>query len=138
MWKVMDRVKKLCANPRMNLQGSNPFLPDVLQDIRQLICEIVSKYEENIGFLNDNECFKLLMENLQDKCQQTIRLFKDAKDKMYDEMSSYRHSLTRLSIIFHYALFELKALFPNGVYCGRFVIADAEAADFWLNAFQTR
>ena len=138
-WKLMDKVVNLCANRRMNLKNSPPFILDILPDTYQHLRAIFKKYEDNIGFLNDNEYFRLFMENLLDKCKQTIRLFKDAKDKIYDETSSYRRSLTKLSLIFSHMLAELKALFPSGIYGGdTFRVTKADAADFWLNAFQMR
>lgn len=138
-WKLMDKVVNLCANRRMNLKNSPPFILDILPDTYQHLRAIFKKYEDNIGFLNDNEYFKLFMENLLDKCKQTIRLFKDARDKIYDETSSYRRSLTKLSLIFSHMLAELKALFPNGMYGGdTFRVTKADASDFWLNAYQMR
>lgn len=138
-WKLMDKVVNLCANRRMNLKNSPPFILDILPDTYQHLRVIFKKYEDNIAFLNDNEYFKLFMENLMDKCKQTIRLFKDAKDKIYDETTSHRRSLTKLSLIFSHMLAELKALFPNGIYGGEtFRVTKADAADFWLNAFQMR
>ena len=135
--KAVDRVVKLCSNPRMNLRSS-PVLPDSLRDITRLIDEILSEYVDNLEFLNGNEYFKTFVENVQDKCLLTIRLFKDAKNQIYDDTSSFRRSFTKLSLIFHYALCELNAIFPNGVYCDHFVVTDTDAADFWLTTFQTR
>ena len=138
-WKLMDKVVNSCANRRMNLKNSPPFILDILPDTYQHLRIIFKKYEDNIGFLNDNEYFKLFMENLMSKCKQTNHLFKEAKDKIYDETSTYRRSLTKLSLIFSHMLAELKALFPNGSYGGdNYRITKQDAAEFWVQSFQTR
>ena len=50
------------------------------------------------------------MENLQKKCKQAIKLFKDGKEKMFDENSPHRRNLTKLSLVFSHMLSELKAI----------------------------
>lgn len=138
-WKLMDKVVNSCANRRMNLKNSPPFILDILPDTYQHLRIVFKKYEDNIGFLNDNEYFKLFMENLMNKCKQTNRLFKDARDKIYDETSTYRRSLTKLSLVFSHMLAELKALFPNGLYGGDiYRITKQDASEFWTRSFQTR
>lgn len=138
-WKLMDKVVNQCANRRMNLKNSPPFILDILPDTYQHLRTIFKKYEDNLAFLNDNEYFRLFMENLMNKCKQTIRLFKDAKDKIYDETSTYRRSLTKLSLIFSHMLAELKAMFPGGIYGGdNYRVTKQDAAEFWLSSFQTR
>ena len=138
-WKLMDKVVNHCANRRMNLKNSPPFILDILPDTYQHLRTIFKKYEDNLAFLNDNEYFRLFMENLMNKCKQTIRLFKDAKDKIYDETSTYRRSLTKLSLIFSHMLAELKAMFPGGIYGGdNYRVTKQDAAEFWLSSFQTR
>lgn len=138
-WKLMDKVVTLCANRRMNLKNSPPFILDILPDTYHHLRAVFKKYEDNIGFLNDNEYFKLFMENLLAKCKQTIRLFKDSKDRVYDETSTERRSLTKLSLIFSHMLAELKALFPGGVYGGEtYRITKQDAGEFWNLYFDTR
>ena len=138
-WKLMDKVVVQCANRRMNLKNSPPFILDILPDTYHHLKAIFKRYEDNIQFLNDNEYFKLFMENLMAKCKQTTRLFKDAKDRIYDETSSDRRSLTKLSLIFSHMLAELKALFPGGTYGGdTYRVTKQDAGDFWSTCFETR
>ena len=138
-WKLMDKVVNCCANRKMNLKNSPPFILDILPDTYQHLRIIFKKYEDNIAFLNDNEYFKIFMDNLMNKCKQTLKLFKDAKEKIYDETSTYRRSLTKLSLIFSHMLAELKALFPNGMYNGElYRITKQDAGEFWTRSFQTR
>lgn len=86
--------------------------------------------------LNDCEYFKLYIENLMMQSKQAIKLFKDGKEKMYDENSTYRRCLTKRSLIFSHMLAELKALFPSGAYVGdSFRITKMDAAEFWKKNF---
>lgn len=138
-WKLMDKVVKLCQHSKMNLKNSPPFILDILPDTYQHLRLIYSKYEDKILVLNNNEYFRLFIENLQNKCKQAIKLFKEGKDKMFDETSHYRRNLTKLSLVFSHMLSELKALFPSGVFGGdQFRITKSDAADFWKLNFGNR
>merc|ERR1719193_3038333 len=136
-WKLMDKVVKLCQSPKLNLKNSPPFILDILPDTYQHLRLIYSKYEqERMELLNSNEYFKVFLENLQKKCKQAIKLFKEGKDKLFDENSHYRRNLTKLSLVFSHMLFELKAIFPQGLYSGEaFRITKGDAADFWKSNF---
>ncbi len=135
-WKLMDKVVKLCQHPKMNLKNSPPFILDILPDTYQHLRLIYTKHEDKLGVLNGNDYFKIFVENLQKKCKQAIRLFKDGKDKMFDETTPYRRNLTKLSLVFSHMLSELKAIFPNGSFAGDgFRITKSDAADFWRQSF---
>jgi len=65
-----------------------------------------------------------------------FQLFKDHRDKMYDEQSPCRRSLVKLSLVFSHMLAELKALFPGGIYCGdSYRITKNDAAEWWKKSF---
>uniref|UniRef100_A0A6P4EKT9 E3 ubiquitin-protein ligase CBL n=1 Tax=Drosophila rhopaloa TaxID=1041015 RepID=A0A6P4EKT9_DRORH len=131
-WKLMDKVVKLCQQPKMNLKNSPPFILDILPDTYQRLRLIYSKNEEQMHLLHANEHFNVFINNLMRKCKQAIKLFKEGKEKMFDENSHYRRNLTKLSLVFSHMLSELKAIFPNGVFAGdQFRITKADAADFW-------
>ncbi|XP_026675854.1 E3 ubiquitin-protein ligase CBL-B [Diaphorina citri] len=135
-WKLMDKVVKLCQHPKMNLKNSPPFLLDILPDTYQRLKLIYTKYEDKMIVLHNNEFFNVFIVNLMRKCKQAIKLFKEGKEKMYDESSHYRRNLTKLSLVFSHMLSELKAIFPNGVFAGdQFRITKSDAADFWRNNF---
>ena len=138
-WKLMDKVVKLCQHPRMNLKNSPPFILDILPDTYHHLRLVFQKHESQLGTLNSNEYFKIFIENLQKKCKQAVKLFKDGRDKMFDESSPYRRNLTKLSLVFSHMFNELKAVFPNGVFAGEnFRITKSDAADFWKSSFGTR
>ncbi|EDV96697.1 GH15065 [Drosophila grimshawi] len=135
-WKLMDKVVKLCQQSKMNLKNSPPFILDILPDTYQRLRLIYSKNEDQMHLLHANEHFNVFINNLMRKCKQAIKLFKEGKEKMFDENSHYRRNLTKLSLVFSHMLSELKAIFPNGVFAGdQFRITKADAADFWKGNF---
>ncbi|KAL0859885.1 hypothetical protein ABMA27_010218 [Loxostege sticticalis] len=135
-WKLMDKVVKLCQHHKMNLKNSPPFILDILPDTYQRLRVIYSKYEDNMQALNSNEHFNIFIINLIRKCKQAIKLFKEGKEKMFDENSHYRRNLTKLSLVFSHMLSELKAMFPNGTFAGdQFRITKSDAAEFWRTNF---
>uniref|UniRef100_A0A665VDE4 E3 ubiquitin-protein ligase CBL n=1 Tax=Echeneis naucrates TaxID=173247 RepID=A0A665VDE4_ECHNA len=135
-WKLMDKVVRLCQNPKLALKNSPPYILDLLPDTYQHLRTILSRYEGKMETLGDNEYFRVFMENLTKKTKQTITLFKEGKERMYEENSQPRRNLTKLSLIFSHMLAELKAIFPNGLFQGdNFRITKADAAEFWRRAF---
>lgn len=135
-WKLMDKVVKLCQHHKMNLKNSPPFILDILPDTYQRLRIIYSKYEDNMQALNSNEHFNIFIINLIRKCKQAIKLFKEGKEKMFEENSHFRRNLTKLSLVFSHMLSELKAMFPNGTFAGdQFRITKSDAADFWRTNF---
>lgn len=135
----MDKVVKLCQHQRMNLKNSPPFILDILPDTYQRLRLIYSKYEGRMQMLHSNEHFCVFINNLMRKCKQAIKLFKEGKEKMFDETSHYRRNLTKLSLVFSHMLSELKAIFPTGVFAGhKFRITKADAAEFWKDSFGIR
>ncbi|RWS30106.1 E3 ubiquitin ligase-like protein [Leptotrombidium deliense] len=137
-WKLMDKVVKLCQQSKMNIKNSPPFILDLLPDTYQHLKLIYSK-NEDITLLKENEYFRVFIENLNRKCKQTIKLFKEGKEKMFDEISHYRRNLTKLSLVFSHMLSELKAIFPNGIFAGdTFRITKSDAAEFWKSSFGDR
>ncbi|XP_019748290.1 E3 ubiquitin-protein ligase CBL isoform X2 [Hippocampus comes] len=135
-WKLMDKVVRLCQNPKLALKNSPPYILDLLPDTYQHLRTVLSRYEGKMETLGENEYFRVFMENLTKKTKQTISLFKEGKERMYEENSQPRRNLTKLSLIFSHMLAELKAIFPNGLFQGdNFRITKADAAEFWRRAF---
>ena len=80
--------------------------------------------------------YRVFLDNLMNKCKKCIKLFKDGREKMFDETSSYRRNLTKLSLVFSHMLAELKALFPMGTFAGdTFRITKSDAAEWWKKSF---
>nr|XP_006628118.1 PREDICTED: E3 ubiquitin-protein ligase CBL-B isoform X1 [Lepisosteus oculatus] len=137
-WKLMDKVVRLCQNPRLQLKNSPPYILDILPDTYQHLRLILCKYEESqrLTQLSENEYFKIYIDSLIKKSKRAIRLFKEGKERMYEEQSQDRRNLTKLSLIFSHMLAEIKAIFPAGQFQGdTFRITKADAAEFWKRFF---
>ena len=118
----------------MNLKNSPPFILDILPDTYQHLRQINQHYENKMSELNDIEYFVIFIDNLLKKCKQTIKLFKEGKEKMYEEDSPPRRSLTKLSLVFSHMLRELKDLFKNNVFVGNnFRITKSDAGGLLEN-----
>ncbi|CAF3270840.1 unnamed protein product [Rotaria socialis] len=139
VWKQMDRIVKYCQMPKMNLKNSPPYMLDILPDLYQTLREIMNNYDDRLHILNDIEYFRIFIDNLIDQCTKTIDCFKRAGHHMYDEQSTYRKHLTKLSLYFSHNLAELKSLFNRGIYEGeKFRLTKQEANDFWKCNFNER
>ncbi|KAG8451986.1 hypothetical protein GDO86_003971 [Hymenochirus boettgeri] len=137
-WKLMDKVVRLCQNPKLQLKNSPPYILDILPDTYQHLRLILSKYDDNqkLAQLSENEYFKIYIDSLMKKSKRAIRLFKEGKERMYEEQSQERRNLTKLSLIFSHMLAEIKAIFPGGQFQGdNFRITKADAAEFWRKFF---
>eukprot|EP00795_Rhopilema_esculentum_P016427 gene16427-7835_t len=138
-WRTMEKVGKQCNTQRLGLKNSPPYLLEILPDTYQHLKLIVKYYEERMSMLNDCEYFRVYLENLNNKCKQVLKLFREGKEKMYDDHSPYRRTLIKLSLIFSHMLADLKAIFPNGQFIGKgFRITKQDAADFWKSSFGER
>ncbi|VDN17512.1 unnamed protein product [Gongylonema pulchrum] len=132
-FKLIDNVVKQCQQPRLNLKNSPPFILDILPDTYHQLSTIISK---NPTILKDNTYLQLFLENVQLKCKQTLKLFKEDRERIYDERSAARRNLTKQSLIFSHMLAELKAEFPDGHFIGEnFRITKKEADAFWRESF---
>ncbi|XP_075446208.1 E3 ubiquitin-protein ligase CBL-B isoform X2 [Ascaphus truei] len=140
-WKLMDKVVRLCQNPKLQLKNSPPYILDILPDTYQHLRHILGKYDDNqkLVQLSENEYFKIYIDSLMKKSKRAIRLFKEGKERMYEEQSQERRNLTKLSLIFSHMLAEIKAIFPNGQFQGdNFRITKADAAEFWRKFFDEK
>ena len=123
----------------MKLPNFPPLIVDILPDTYRHLRNICKKYKEKPDELNSIDYIKVFVENLQKKSAQAIQLFKDGKEKMFDENSTHRRNLTKLTLVFSHMSYELKAIFPDGTYIGeKFRITKSDAAEFWKNSFENR
>ncbi|CAI2355573.1 unnamed protein product [Caenorhabditis sp. 36 PRJEB53466] len=129
--KIMDQVVKSCRSPRLNLKNSPPFILDILPDTYTHLMLI---FTQNNEILQDNEYIRIFLDNLITKCKETVKLFKT--NSIYNDQSEERRKLTKMSLMFSHMLFEIKALFPEGLYIeDRFRITKKEAESFWSHHF---
>ncbi|XP_041081921.1 E3 ubiquitin-protein ligase CBL-B-like isoform X2 [Polyodon spathula] len=137
--RYLEKLNKLCQNPKLGLRNSPPYLlelvPDSLQHL-QLVVEVSELRKEPPW---QQEYFCVYLRNLQSKAQQAIRIFKEGKDRMYEEGSPSRRNLTKLSLIFSHMLAEARALYPDGQpHSGPYRLTKSEAANFWKRSFGDR
>lgn len=90
IFSALLQVVRLCQNPKLALKNSPPYILDLLPDTYQHLRTILSRYEGKMETLGDNEYFRVFMENLTKKTKQTISLFKDGKERMFEENSQPR------------------------------------------------
>src|SRR6218665_2778158 len=120
----------------MNLKNSPPFILDILPDTYQHLRLIQFKHKNRVDILESNEYFVMFIENLNRKCKQAIKLFKEGKERMFDESTHYRRNLTKLSLVFSHMLSELRAIYPQPNFTAEsFRITKADAADFLKTSF---
>lgn len=83
---------RLCQNPKLQLKNSPPYILDILPDTYQHLRLILSKYDDNqkLAQLSENEYFKIYIDSLMKKSKRAIRLFKEGKERMYEEQSQDR------------------------------------------------
>lgn len=106
---LLLQVVRLCQNPKVALKNSPPYILDLLPDTYQHLRTILSRYEGKMETLGENEYFRVVMENLTNKTKQTMSLFKEAKEKMYEENSQPRYTNFFLFLFFHFSnLISLK------------------------------
>lgn len=131
----MNTVVQLCLRSGLNLKKSPPCITDIFSEMYNLLDLIFKKPD----ILQNCLYIQLFINNLNMKCKQTIKIFKENKGKI-EENSKCMRSLTMKSLIFSHMLSELQALFSkDGNFIGeKFRITKREAADFWKNSFQNR
>lgn len=93
------QVVRLCQNPKLALKNSPPYILDLLPDTYQHLRTILSRYEGKMETLGENEYFRVFMENLTKKTKQTISLFKDGKERMYEENSQPRWVMLPIALL---------------------------------------
>ncbi|CAL8102307.1 unnamed protein product [Calicophoron daubneyi] len=135
-YKWLDRVVRLCEQPRLNLKNSPPYLLDITPDIYDRLQSIVNHYKNNYETLMQIDYFRVYVSTLIEKCKRVTKVFKEAREKIFDPHSHARFRLTKLSLVFSHLLKDLEALFPDGQFCGStFRITKPDAAKWWSANF---
>ncbi|KAM6968097.1 E3 ubiquitin-protein ligase CBL-C [Aplochiton taeniatus] len=145
--KRLDKLHRLCTNPRLGLRNSPPFLPDVVSDTARLMSQVWEPYRGSVApgatasgtqrpRGDEVEYLRVHVRHLLDKTDQAVLLFKEGRDKMFDETSKFRRNLTKLSLLFSHMLWELRAVFPGGSFHGdTYRLTKTEAREFWKRSF---
>uniref|UniRef100_A0A8C4T848 E3 ubiquitin-protein ligase CBL n=1 Tax=Erpetoichthys calabaricus TaxID=27687 RepID=A0A8C4T848_ERPCA len=137
--KELEKLQRSCQNPKVVLRNSPPYLLELIPDTLQHLQTITKQSEQRQDDLWEEEYFVIYLTNLFNKAQQANRLFKEGKEKMFDENSIPRKNLTKLSLIFSHMLAEVRALYPRGEHQGNvYRVTKSEAAEFWKRCFAER
>ncbi|XP_054636739.1 E3 ubiquitin-protein ligase CBL-C isoform X1 [Dunckerocampus dactyliophorus] len=138
----LDKLHELCTDPRLGLRSSPPYLPELVPDTASLLRRVWEPYR-GLGVAlgrapggEEATYLRLHVRNLLDKTDRALLLFKDGREKMFDEASSCRRNLTKMSLLFSHMLWELKAIFPGELYHGdTYKVMKKEAQGFWRTTF---
>ncbi|XP_027142818.1 E3 ubiquitin-protein ligase CBL-C isoform X3 [Larimichthys crocea] len=140
--KRLDKLHELCSNPRLGLRNSPPYLPELVSETTTLLIQVWEPYRSyrttgSQGPRGDEAKYlRVHVRNLLDKTDRALLLFKEGREKIFEETSSYRRNLTKLSLLFSHILWELKALFPAGSFRGdTYRVSKTEAEEFWRHSF---
>ncbi|CAL8258694.1 unnamed protein product [Boreogadus saida] len=139
--KRLEKLHQLSSNPRLALKNSPPYLPDLVSQTMRALTQVWEPHRvagaadpEPRG--DEAEYLRVHARQLLDKTERALLLFKEGRDKMYEETSNCRRNLTKLSLLFSHMLCELKALFPDGKFQGdSFRLTKTEAEEFWRGSF---
>lgn len=94
--KRLERLTELCTNPRLGLRISPPYLPDLVRETSTLLTQVWQPYQDvrSGGGLtpraDEARYLRVHIRNLLDKTDRALLLFKEGRDKIFDESSSYR------------------------------------------------
>ncbi|KAM8870657.1 E3 ubiquitin-protein ligase CBL-C isoform 3-T5 [Spinachia spinachia] len=136
----LAKLRRLCADPRLGLKVSPPYLPGLVADTAALLTQVWEPYRGPEAPRGDEaEYLRVHARNLLDKTERALLLFKEGREKMFEETSSYRRNLTKLSLLFSHMLWELRAMFPGGSFQGdTYRVTKAEAQEFWISSFGSK
>ncbi|XP_039535692.1 E3 ubiquitin-protein ligase CBL-like [Pimephales promelas] len=139
VFKRLEKLHKLSTDPRLGLKNSPPFLPELVSETATLLTEVWAPYRGSMMAVprgDEGEYLRIHIRHMLDKTDRAVLLFKDGKEKMFEETSSYRRNLTKLSLLFSHMLNELRNMFPGGRFQGdTYRVTKTEAKDFWKKAF---
>ncbi|XP_037308800.2 E3 ubiquitin-protein ligase CBL-C isoform X3 [Pungitius pungitius] len=142
--KRLLKLRHLCTDPRLGLRVSPPYLPELVPDTAALLAQVWEPYRGGSGGAaggraprgDEAEYLRVHAVNLLDKTERALLLFKGGREKMFEETSSHRKNLTKLSLLFSHMLWELRAMFPGGSFQGdTYRLTKTEAQDFWTSSF---
>lgn len=89
--KRLLRLHELCTDPRLCLRNSPPYLPDIVSETVQLLVQIWEPYRSpRVARGDEAKYLRVQTRNLLDKVERAVTLFKDGREKIYEETSSHR------------------------------------------------
>lgn len=94
--RKLDKLHKLCMNPQLGLRNSPPYLPDLMSETSVLLSQIWEPYSgcTEVGDLgprgDEAKYLRIHIKNLLDKTRRAVLLFRQGRERIFEETSSYR------------------------------------------------
>ncbi len=94
--KRLDKLHELCTNPRLGLRNSPPYLPDLVSETITLLRQVWEPYRcpqaagGRVPRGDEAKYLRIHVRNLLDKTDRAVLLFKEGREKIFEETSSYR------------------------------------------------
>ncbi|TNN89202.1 E3 ubiquitin-protein ligase CBL [Liparis tanakae] len=140
--KRLEKLRELSTNPRLGLRNSPPYLPELVSETTTLLTQVWEPYRgsraagSQVARGDEAKYLRVHVRNLLDKADRALLLFKEGREKIFEETSSCRKNLTKLSLLFSHMLWELRAMFPGGSFQGdTYKLTKTEAKEFWMRSF---
>lgn len=92
----LDKLHELCTNPRLGLRNSPPYLPDLVTEMTTLLMQVWEPYRGSrtpggqVPRGDEAKYMRVHLRNLLDKTDRAMLLFKEGREKIFEETSSYR------------------------------------------------
>lgn len=94
--KRLDKLRELCTNPRLGLRNSPPYLPELVSETKTLLTQVWEPYRglraasSQVPRGDEAKYLRVHVRNLLDKTDRALLLFKEGREKIFEETSSYR------------------------------------------------
>lgn len=85
------KLQELCTDPRLALRNSPPYLPDIVSETTQLLGQIWEPFRSlRVARGDEAKYLRVHVRNLLDKVERAVTLFKEGREKIFEETSTYR------------------------------------------------
>lgn len=91
--KRLDKLHKLSIDPRLALKNSPPYLPELLSETAIHLTEVWAPYRVSamaVPRWDEGDYMRIHIRHLLEKTDRAVLLFKEGKEKMFEETSNYR------------------------------------------------
>lgn len=94
--KRLAKLHELCTNPRLSLRNSPPYLPELVSETSTLLIQVWEPYHgsratgSQVPRRDEAKYLRVHVRNLLDKTEKALLLFKEGREKIFEETSSCR------------------------------------------------
>lgn len=92
----LEKLYELCTNPRLGLRNSPPYLPELVSETTTLLAQVWEPYRGSravggqVPRGDEAMYLRVHVRNLLDKTDRAVLLFKEGREKIFEDTSSYR------------------------------------------------